>query len=207
MVLFLYECCRIPKIHFILHIPRIMRRMGWYCDTLAWERKHREVKQFLDQAKGNALDYCHKHVNRRMLLDFFKALSDPRFFLMCQLLHPLKFTKKKQQFVETAFGIVLEGECFYSRTCQCARGLITENHMVLVMAPSLVVGKVLLIAEDESGVVLVLDIYRKVGPYVYTSMGEVRLCDPRHVCCITPSIDVPSGQWVLLPDAMSLPNY
>lgn len=207
MVEFLYECCVIPKLHMQLHIPRIMRKLQWYMDTLAWERKHKEVKGFLDQAKGKALESVHEHVNRRMLIHFFDALSDPRFFSCVQLLHPIAFTAKKKWFCEAAFGIVLQGECFWSSSCHCARGVIKQNCFVLVMAPSMVVAKVLLIVEDKAGVVLVLDLYRHVDGYVWTSKTEVRLCSALRVCCIPPTREVPAGVWVMLPEVMVIPNY
>ena len=198
MVAFLYACCIIPKLHMTLHISRLMRLLGWFMDTLAWERKHKEVKGFLDQAKGRALETVHEHVNRRMLIHFFESLIDPRFFSCVQMQFPTAFTDKKKRFCEAAFGIVLQGNCFWSTRCHCARGAIKQNSFVLVMAPSMVVAKVLLIVEDESGLVLVLDLYRHVEGHVWTSKTEVHLCSALRVCCIPPTKEVPAGVWVML---------
>ena len=55
-----YPECAVPKIHYSLHIPDIIRKKGYYLTTFACERKHKHVKKYAE--------YCKSPFSERLLM-------------------------------------------------------------------------------------------------------------------------------------------
>ena len=120
----LYRLCRRPKLHFLLHLPKLIRRWRRHLDCFAAERHHRKSKR--------RAHYIFKNLGttllRRTVTELLQEVQKPHYFEPFHIASPLVRGQSRFRFLmrELGYDIVCRGNAM-----SCPVGKLAKNTFVI----------------------------------------------------------------------------